>query len=110
MVAVLDDLKLTELACSIPGLSPVGTAAILAETGGLHRFTSSRAVAKHAGLAPRQRLSGTFVFGPEQLDAMRSVYRPRSVGPWPIGPPRSESRCCTRGLAGTASGSRYASR
>jgi len=60
MVAVLDDLELTELACSIKGLSPVGAAAILAETGDLHRFTSSRAVVKHAGLAPRQRMSGTF--------------------------------------------------
>ncbi len=60
MVAVLDDLELTELACSIEGLSPVGAAAILAETGDLHRFTSSRAVVKHAGLAPRQRMSGTF--------------------------------------------------
>ena len=60
MVAVLDDLQLTELACSIKGLSPVGAAAILAETGDLRRFTSSRAVVKHAGLAPRQRMSGTF--------------------------------------------------
>jgi transposase len=60
MVAVLDDLELTELACSIKGLSPVGAAAILAETGDLRRFTSSRAVVKHAGLAPRQRMSGTF--------------------------------------------------
>jgi transposase len=60
MVAVLDDLELTELACSIQGLSPVGAAAILAETGDLRRFTSSRAVVKHAGLAPRQRMSGTF--------------------------------------------------
>ena len=60
MVAVLDDLQLTELACSIVGLSPVGAAAILAETGDLRRFTSSRAVVKHAGLAPRQRMSGTF--------------------------------------------------
>jgi len=60
MVAVLDDLELTELACSIAGLSPVGAAAILAETGDLGRFTSSRAVVKHAGLAPRQRMSGTF--------------------------------------------------
>ena len=60
MVAVLDDLQLTELACSILGLSPVGAAAILAETGDLHRFTSSRAVVKHAGLAPRERMSGTF--------------------------------------------------
>jgi transposase len=60
MVEVLDDLELTELACSIPGLSPVGAAAILAETGDLRRFTSSRAVVKHAGLAPRERMSGTF--------------------------------------------------
>lgn len=60
MVAVLDDLQLTQLACSIPGLSPVGAAAILAETGDLRRFTSSRAVVKHAGLAPRERKSGTF--------------------------------------------------
>jgi transposase len=60
MVAVLEDLELTELACSIQGLSPVGAAAILAETGDLDRFTSVRAVVKHAGLAPRERKSGTF--------------------------------------------------
>lgn len=60
MVTVLDDLELTELACSIEGLSPVGAAAILAETGDLRRFTSSRALVKHAGLAPRERKSGTF--------------------------------------------------
>ena len=55
MMAVLEDLELTELATSIKGLSPVGAAAILAETGDLSRFTTSRAVVKHAGLAPRQR-------------------------------------------------------
>ncbi len=60
MVAVLDELELTELACSIDGLSAVGAAAILAETGDLSRFTSARAVVKHAGLAPRERKSGTF--------------------------------------------------
>ena len=60
MVAVLDELGLTELATSIDGLSPVGAAAILAETGDLTRFTSARAVVKHAGLAPRERKSGTF--------------------------------------------------
>lgn len=60
MVTVLDDLNLTELACSIEGLSPVGAAAILAETGDLSRYTSARAVVKHAGLAPRERMSGTF--------------------------------------------------
>lgn len=60
MVAVLDDLELTELACSIDGLSPVGAAAILAETGDLNRFTSARAVVKHSGLAPREGKWGTF--------------------------------------------------
>lgn len=60
MVAVLDELGLTDLVCSIPGLSAVGGAAILAETGDLRRFTSARAVVKHASLAPRERMSGTF--------------------------------------------------
>ncbi len=60
MVVVLEELQLTELVTSIEGLSPVGAAAILAETGDLTRFTSARAVVKHAGLAPRERMSGTF--------------------------------------------------
>ena len=60
MVAVLDELKLTELACSITGLSPVGAAAILSQTGDPRRFASGRALVKHAGLAPREKLSGTF--------------------------------------------------
>lgn len=60
LVAVLDELGLTELVTSIDGLSAVGAAAILAETGDLTRFTSARAVVKHAGLAPRERMSGAF--------------------------------------------------
>ena len=60
MVAVLDELGLTVLVTSIDGLSPVGAAAILAQTGDLRRFTSARAVVKHAGLAPRERKSGAF--------------------------------------------------
>jgi len=60
MVAVLDELDLTDLVTTIPGLSAVGAAAILAQTGDLSRFTSARAVVKHAGLAPRERMSGTF--------------------------------------------------
>jgi transposase len=60
MTGVLDELGLTTLVTSIEGLSPVGAAAILAQTGDLHRFTSARAVVKHAGLAPRERMSGTF--------------------------------------------------
>jgi transposase len=39
MVQVLDELGLAQLATSIPGLSAVGTAAILAETGDPTRFS-----------------------------------------------------------------------
>jgi transposase len=61
MTAVLDELELTELVTSITGLSAVGAAAILAEAGDPTRFATARALVKHAGLAPRERLSGNFV-------------------------------------------------
>jgi transposase len=60
MVAVLDELDLTDLVTSITGLSAVGAATILAQTGDLNRFATARAVVKHAGLAPREKLSGNF--------------------------------------------------
>lgn len=60
MTAVLDQLQLTQLVTSIHGLSPVGAAAILAETGDPTRFATARALVKHAGLAPREKSSGTF--------------------------------------------------
>jgi transposase len=60
MTGVLAELELTELVTSIHGLSPVGAAAILAETGDPTRFATARALVKHAGLAPREKLSGTF--------------------------------------------------
>ena len=76
MVAVLDQLELTELACSIDGLSAVGAAAILAETGDLTRFTSARAVVKHAGLAPRERQSpGAFTGRARLSGAGRPLLR-----------------------------------
>ena len=59
MTAVLDELELTGLATSITGISPVGAAAILAQTGDPRRFTTARALVKHAGLAPREKLFGT---------------------------------------------------
>ena len=61
MTTVLDELELTDLVTSIPGLSVVGAAAILAETGDPRRFPTARAMVKHAGLAPREKLSGAFV-------------------------------------------------
>jgi transposase len=60
MTAVVDELGLTALVTSITGLSAVGAAAILAETGDPRRFATGRALVKHAGLAPREKLSGAF--------------------------------------------------
>ena len=60
MTAVLDELGLTGLVTSITGLSAVGAAAILAETGDPRRFATTRALDWHAGLAPREKLSGAF--------------------------------------------------
>jgi transposase len=61
MTAVLDELELTELVTSITGLSAVGAAVILAETGDPARFATARALVKYADLPPREKLSGTFV-------------------------------------------------
>ena len=60
MVAVLDDLQLTGLLATIAGLTPVGAAAIRAETGGPARFASPRSLVKHAGLCPRDNASGGY--------------------------------------------------
>jgi len=60
MLTVLDGLELTELVTTIPGLSVVGAAAILAEAGDPARFDSPRTWVKHAGLCPRANESGTF--------------------------------------------------
>ena len=63
MVAVLAELGLSRLA-GIPGLSAVGAAAILAETGDPHRYNSSSSLVKHAGLAPAENASGGFAGQP----------------------------------------------
>jgi transposase len=60
MLTVLDELGLTGLVTSITGLSAIGAAAILAGTGDPNRFATARALDGHAGLAPREKLSGTF--------------------------------------------------
>jgi hypothetical protein len=59
MVTVLAELGLSRLA-DIPGLTAVGAAAILAETGDPRRYDSSSSLVKHAGLAPSQNASGAF--------------------------------------------------
>jgi hypothetical protein len=60
MVEVMDTLELSELVTTITGLSVVGAAAILAETGDPARFDCARTWAKHAGLCPRANESGNF--------------------------------------------------
>jgi transposase len=57
MVSVLDELGLSRLG-DIPGLTAVGEAAILAETGDPRRYDSSSSLVKHAGLAPSDNASG----------------------------------------------------
>ncbi len=59
MTGIVGELGLTTLATSIDGLSAVGAAVILAETGDLTRFHSARAVVKHAGLNPAENTSAT---------------------------------------------------
>jgi transposase len=59
MVTVLAELGLSRLA-GIPGLSAVGAAAILAETGDPRRYDSSSSLVKHAGLSPSENASGAF--------------------------------------------------
>jgi transposase len=61
MIGVFGELELTGLITWITGISPVGAAAILAQTGDPRRFSTARGLVKHAGLAPRERLSGSFI-------------------------------------------------
>ena len=59
MAGVLGELGLSRLA-AIPGLTAVGAAAILAETGDPRRYDSSSSLVKHAGLSPSGNASGAF--------------------------------------------------
>jgi len=58
MLQALDQLGIGDVAGSIPGVSALSVAAILAETGDPSRFATSRAMVKHAGLAPCENSSG----------------------------------------------------
>jgi len=59
MVTVLGELGLSRLG-GIPGLTAVGAAAILAETGDPRRYDGSSSLVKHAGLSPADNASGAF--------------------------------------------------
>jgi len=58
MLQALETMGVLEVAGSIPGVSALQVAAILAETGDPSRFRSARAMVKHAGLAPCENSSG----------------------------------------------------
>jgi len=58
MIAQLDVLGITDVLASIEGLSLPVAACILAEIGDPARFGSSRALVKHAGVAPCDNSSG----------------------------------------------------
>jgi transposase len=59
MAAVPGELGLSRLG-DIPGLTAVGAAAVLAETGDPRRYDSSSSLVKHAGLSPAENASGAF--------------------------------------------------
>jgi transposase len=59
MAAVLGELGLSRLG-DIPGMTAVGAAAVLAETGDPRRYDSSSSLVKHAGLSPAENASGAF--------------------------------------------------
>jgi len=60
MTAVLEeDLGLSRLG-GIPGLTVLGAAVILAETGDPFRYDSSSSMVKHAGMSPARNSSGAF--------------------------------------------------
>lgn len=60
MAAVLGEVGLANLVTTIPGLTAVGAAVILAETGDPARYDSPRTWVKHAGLAPQANESGRY--------------------------------------------------
>ena len=61
MIAMLGELGIDyQRICQVPGLTPAGLAAILAEAGDPRRFQSSSSLVKHAGMAPARNESGAF--------------------------------------------------
>jgi transposase len=63
MVMVLGELGLSRLG-DIPGLTAVGAAAILAETGDPRHFQTTSSLVKHAGMSPADNASGSFAGQP----------------------------------------------
>lgn len=57
---IVETLTETKILQSIPGIGPVYSAGIIAEIGSIDRFDNEAKLAKYAGLAWRQKQSGTF--------------------------------------------------
>jgi transposase len=61
MIAMLGELGIDcQRVCQIPGLTPAGLAAIVAEAGDLRRYGSSSSLVKHAGMSPARNESAAF--------------------------------------------------
>ena len=61
MTVLLEELGIDHArVCQIPGLSTAALAAVLAETGDLRQYASSRSLVKHAGMSPARNESAAF--------------------------------------------------
>jgi transposase len=94
MVTVLGELGLAELATSITGLSAVGAASVLAETGDPRRFTTGRAGQARRPGAPAEEL--------RQLHRPHPYHRARAA--------RAAPGRLARGLGALKSNPVYAAR
>jgi transposase len=86
MVKVLEDLRLRHLVETMPGVSAISAAQILAETGDPNRFDGPRTWVKHAGVCPRANESGKYKGQTKSSGRGRPGLRTaawRAVG-WPI--------------------------
>jgi hypothetical protein len=93
MTSVLDELGLTGLVTSITGISPVGAAAILAQTGDPHRFATARALVK----TRRPRAAGETVrrlHRPNQANRSRPTRATAGRLAGGLGRPTSQPRLC----------------
>lgn len=74
-----------DLLTSIPGIADQTAATLLAELGDLSQFTSAKQVAAYAGLFPKERSSGTSVWGKPRLSKVgnhrlrKALYMPAIV-------------------------------
>ena len=112
MAAVLAELGLSRLA-GIPGLTAVGAAAILAETGDPRRYDGSSSLVKHAGLAPAENTSGAFAGQPRisrrgrpglRLAAWRAVWPMLRYNPVMAAKYQAMTRAADAAAAGPGSG------